>query len=82
MSFVDCPGHEMLMRTMLNGASVMDSAILVVASNEQVPQPQTAEHLVVAEIMGLKNIITVQNKCDLIPYPDALKSKEAVSFML
>lgn len=69
----------MLMRTMLNGASVMDSAILVVATNEFIPQPQTAEHLVVAEIMGLKEIITVQNKCDLVPLPSALKSKDAVS---
>ena len=80
MSFVDCPGHEMLMRIMLNGASVMDTAILVIAADQSVPQPQTAEHLVVAEIMGLQNIIAVQNKVDLVPLPEAHRSKAQVSF--
>jgi len=78
MSIVDCPGHEMLMRTMLNGASVMDTAILVVAANQSVPQPQTAEHLVVAEIMGLQNILAIQNKVDLVPLPEALRSRDDI----
>jgi translation initiation factor 2 subunit 3 len=81
MSFVDCPGHETLMRTMLNGASVMDTAILVVAADQKVPQPQTAEHLVVAEIMGLQHILAVQNKVDLVSLPAALRSKEDISFL-
>ena len=38
MSFVDCPGHDVLMQTMLNGTAVMDAAILLVASNESCPQ--------------------------------------------
>ena len=66
ISFVDAPGHEFLMTTMLNGAAVMDCAILVIAANEKVPQPQTQEHLIAAEIMGLKNILIVQNKIDTI----------------
>lgn len=66
VSFVDAPGHEFLMTTMLNGAAVMDCAILVIAANEKVPQPQTQEHLVAAEIMGLTNILIVQNKIDTI----------------
>jgi translation initiation factor 2 subunit 3 len=66
ISFVDAPGHEFLMTTMLNGAAVMDCAILVVASNEQVPQPQTQEHLIAADIMGIDNILIVQNKIDTI----------------
>jgi translation initiation factor 2 subunit 3 len=82
MSFVDCPGHEKLMRTMLNGCCVMDAAILMIASNETVPQPQTAEHLVAAEIMGLKNIITVQNKVDLIPREQAFRNKKEISTFL
>ena len=45
VSFVDCPGHDILMATMLNGAAVMDAALLLVAGNESCPQPQTAEHL-------------------------------------
>ena len=40
VSFVDCPGHDILMATMLNGAAVMDAALLLVAGNEPCPQPQ------------------------------------------
>lgn len=44
-SFVDCPGHDVLMATMLNGAAIMDAALLLIAVNESFPQPQTLEHL-------------------------------------
>ena len=66
VSFVDCPGHDILMATMLNGAAVMDAALLLVAANESCPQPQTSEHLAAVEIMKLKDIIILQNKVDLI----------------
>jgi len=74
ISFVDAPGHETLMATMLSGASVMDAAILVIAANEKCPQPQTREHLAALNIMGIKNIIIVQNKVDLV---DDKKAKES-----
>lgn len=51
VSFVDCPGHDILMATMLNGAAVMDAALLLIAANESCPQPQTSEHLAAIEIM-------------------------------
>jgi len=70
ISFVDCPGHDILMATMLNGAAVMDAALLLVAGNETCPQPQTSEHLAAVEIMRLENIIILQNKVDLVK-PDA-----------
>jgi len=54
------------MATMLNGTAVMDSALLIIAANQSVPQPQTAEHLAASEIMNLKQIICVQTKLDLI----------------
>jgi translation initiation factor 2 subunit 3 len=60
VSFVDCPGHDILMATMLNGAAVMDAALLLIAGNEPCPQPQTSEHLAAVEIMQLKNIIILQ----------------------
>jgi len=41
------------MATMLAGAAVMDSAILLVAGNQPCPQPQTSEHLAAVEIMNL-----------------------------
>ncbi|CAE6452373.1 unnamed protein product [Rhizoctonia solani] len=62
VSFVDCPGHDILMATMLNGAAVMDAALLLIAGNETCPQPQTSEHLAAVEIMKLKHIIILQNK--------------------
>jgi translation initiation factor 2 subunit 3 len=66
VSFVDCPGHDVLMATMLNGAAVMDAALLLIAGNETCPQPQTLEHLAAVEIMKLNDIIIVQNKIDLV----------------
>jgi len=66
VSFVDAPGHESLMATMLAGTTLMDGAILLVAANEKCPQPQTREHLMALEIIGIKNIIIAQNKIDLV----------------
>ncbi|KAA6378121.1 MAG: putative Eukaryotic translation initiation factor 2 subunit 3 [Streblomastix strix] len=66
VSFVDCPGHDILMATMLNGAAVMDCALLLIAGNEPCPQPQTREHLAAIEIMKLDHIIVLQNKIDLV----------------
>ncbi|GMH75054.1 hypothetical protein TrVE_jg11300 [Triparma verrucosa] len=74
VSFVDCPGHDILMATMLNGAAVMDAAFLLVAGNETCPQPQTSEHLAAVEIMRLENIIILQNKVDLVK-EDAAKAQ-------
>ena len=65
-SFVDCPGHDILMSTMLSGAAVMDAALLLIAGNETCPQPQTSEHLAAIEIMKLQHIIILQNKVDLM----------------
>jgi len=66
VSFVDCPGHDILMATMLNGAAVMDAALLLIAGNESCPQPQTSEHLAAIDIMMLNHIIILQNKIDLV----------------
>lgn len=60
VSFVDCPGHDILMATMLNGAAVMDAALLLIAANKECPQPQTLEHLAAVEIMQLETIIVLQ----------------------
>lgn len=62
----DVAGHDILMATMLNGAAVMDGALLLIAANETCPQPQTSEHLAAVEIMRLEHIIILQNKIDLI----------------
>lgn len=66
ISFVDCPGHDILMATMLTGAAVMDAALLLISADMPCPQPQTSEHLAAVEIMKLDRIIILQNKIDLI----------------
>lgn len=82
VSFVDAPGHEALMATMLSGAALMDGAMLVVAADEPCPQPQTREHLAAIEIVGVKNLVIVQNKIDLVDEKRAVESYgEITSFV-
>src|SRR3989338_5249261 len=82
VSFVDAPGHESLMATMLSGATIMDGALLLVAANEECPQPQTREHLMALQIIGIKNVIVVQNKIDLVSEEQALKNYEQIKEFL
>ncbi|EDN07696.1 eukaryotic translation initiation factor 2 gamma subunit [Histoplasma mississippiense (nom. inval.)] len=77
-SFVDCPGHDILMSTMLSGAAVMDAALLLIAGNETCPQPQTSEHLAAIEIMKLNHIIILQNKVDLMREDGALQHYQSI----
>ncbi len=74
VSFVDSPGHESLMANMLSGAALMDGALLVVGANRKVPQLQTEEHLLALQILGIRQIVVVQNKIDLLSYQRALES--------
>ncbi|MEK6917038.1 MAG: translation initiation factor IF-2 subunit gamma [Nanoarchaeota archaeon] len=82
VSFVDAPGHESLMATMLSGANVMDGALLLVAANEKCPQPQTREHLMALKIIGIKNVVIIQNKVDLVSDEAALKNYEDIKAFL
>jgi translation initiation factor 2 subunit 3 len=66
VSFVDSPGHETLMATMLSGAAIMDGAVLIIAASESCPQPQTKEHLMALDITSIDKIVIVQNKIDLV----------------
>ncbi len=66
VSFVDAPGHETLMATVIAASSVMDGALFVIAANEKCPAPQTAEHLMILEAAQIRNVIIVQNKVDLV----------------
>lgn len=72
VSFVDSPGHESLMANMLSGTAVMDGAMLVIAANEPVPKPQTREHFLALQILGIKNMVIAQNKADLTSHDDAM----------
>jgi len=77
VSFIDAPGHEMLMATMLSGAATIDAAILVIAANEGI-KPQTKEHFVALQAKKIKNIIIVQNKIDLISKEKAIENYKAL----
>lgn len=78
VSFVDSPGHESLMANMLSGAALMDGAILVIAANEKVPQPQTREHLLALSVLGIQQVVLVQNKADLTEYDEALDNYKQI----
>lgn len=81
VSFIDAPGHEMLMATMLSGAAIIDAAILVIAANEGI-KPQTKEHFMALQAKGISQIIIIQNKIDLVSKEDALKNyKEIKAFV-
>lgn len=73
-SIVDAPGHESFMATMISGAAVMDCALLLIAANEKCPQAQTIEHLKTLEISGIKNVIIIQNKIDLVTREEAIEN--------
>jgi len=75
ISFVDCPGHQALMATMLRGSAVMDAALLVIAANDACPAPQTTEHLAALDIVRSNKssfpICVVLNKVELVTAQEA-----------
>jgi len=79
VSFVDSPGHESLMANMLSGSALMDGALLLVAANEKVPKPQTKEHLLALQTLGIQQIVVVQNKVDLLSYKEALQNYQDIT---
>ncbi|MDE1871494.1 MAG: translation initiation factor IF-2 subunit gamma [Candidatus Micrarchaeota archaeon] len=66
ISLLDAPGHETLMATAIAGSSVIDAILFVIAANEPVPMPQTREHLMIINILGIKNVIIAQTKIDVV----------------
>ncbi len=74
VSFVDAPGHETLMAVVISGATIMDGALLLVAANEECPQPQTEEHLMALDTTGTEDIVIVQNKVDLVSKDEAMEN--------
>ncbi|OPY39038.1 MAG: Translation initiation factor 2 subunit gamma [Methanoregula sp. PtaU1.Bin051] len=78
ISFVDAPGHETLMATMLSGSALMDGAMLVISASEKCPQPQTKEHLMALELVGISKIVIVQNKIDVVSQTEAIANYEQI----
>ncbi len=73
VAFVDAPGHESLMAIAISASSVIDGALLLIAANEKCPQEQTKEHLMLLELLGIKHIVIVQTKLDLVSKERALQ---------
>ena len=65
ISFIDVPGHERLVHTMIAGAAGIDRALLVVAADEGV-MPQTREHVAVLDLLGVRGGVVALTKADLL----------------
>lgn len=78
ISFIDAPGHETLMTAVIAASSLLDGAIFLIAANEPCPQPQTAEHLTILNILGIKNIVIVQTKVDLVSKEQAVENHKQI----
>jgi selenocysteine-specific elongation factor len=62
---VDVPGHEKFVRTMVAGATGIDVALIVVAADDSV-MPQTVEHVVILDLLGVDAAVVAITKCDLV----------------
>lgn len=82
VSFLDAPGHETLMTIVLSASSIMDGALLLIAANEPCPQPQTAEHLMILNIAGIKNVVVAQTKIDLVTKEQAKAHYDSIKKFL
>ncbi len=78
VDFIDMPGHERFVRTMISGATGIGAVLLVVAANEGV-KPQTVEHLEIAGLLGLARVLPVIAKADLVTPDQAQACVEAVA---
>lgn len=70
-SHVDCPGHADYVKNMVTGAAQMDGAILVVAATDG-PMPQTREHVLLANQVGVSKLVVFLNKSDAVDDPELL----------
>ncbi len=81
IAFIDVPGHEKLVKNMIAGAFGFDYVMLVVSSNEGI-KPQTVEHVEIINLLGLKEIIVVITKKDLVSLDELeLKKEEILNFL-
>lgn len=64
LGFVDVPGHEKFVHTMLAGAASIDFVMLVVAADDGI-MPQTREHLAIVDLLGIRRGVAVITKSDL-----------------
>jgi elongation factor Tu len=73
---IDAPGHADYIKNMITGAAQMDGAILVVAATDG-PMPQTREHILLANQVGVPKIVVFLNKVDMVDDPELVDLVEA-----
>ena len=83
ISFVDCPGHQELIKTTLGALELMYGAIVVIAVDQPLTmKPQLMQHLAAAKLGGIERIIICMNKIDLVPKEVLMKRKEELDTIL
>ncbi len=70
ITIIDCPGHRDFIKNMITGASQADAAILVVSAKDGI-QEQTKEHMYLAKVLGIKQIVVAVNKMDAVNYDES-----------
>lgn len=68
---IDAPGHADYIKNMITGAAQMDGAILVVAATDGV-MPQTREHILLANQIGVPRVLVFLNKVDMVDDPELI----------
>jgi elongation factor 1-alpha len=76
-TIIDCPGHRDFVKNMITGASQADAAILVVSAKDGV-QEQTREHLYLAKVLGIQQLVVAINKMDAVNYDKAAYEKAKI----
>ncbi len=82
ISLLDSPGHETLMATAIAGSSIIDAILFVIAANEPCPMQQTKEHLMIINILGIKDVIVVQTKIDIVGKEAAIAHQQQIRSFL
>jgi translation initiation factor 2 subunit 3 len=83
ISFIDCPGHQEYIDTMLSSVNMMDGAIIIVAADQKLSQnPQLVQHLAAVSLYNVKKLIVCINKVDLVERHIVMERKEELDNML
>ena len=83
VSFIDCPGHYQLIVTMMSCIRLMDGIILVVSAAEDInKKPQLIQHIMAIKMSGIKNVIVLLNKLDLVKKSVALDRYKSLCMVL
>jgi translation initiation factor 2 subunit 3 len=83
ISFIDCPGHQEYIDTMLSSVNMMDGAIVIVAADQKLSHnPQLVQHLAALSLYDVKKLIICINKIDLVESHIVMERKEELDTLL